>query len=888
MAELRQDSTQLLLELFEARQQAGYWKTQFQRGKERETKLQRQVDDLQAKVKQLEHQLFGRKSEKKNRSEASSASRGGKRPRGQQPGNPAPNRRSHEHLPQVEELRDLPEDQKQCPQCGLPYEDFPGTEDSQTIEIEVRAHRRLIRRKRYRPACHCAGNCGIITAPPAPKLIPKGRYGISVWTQVLLDKFLFFRPSHRLIADLATHGITLPAGTLAGGLQRLAPMLELLYRAIEQHCQAATHWHADETGWKVFVKVEEKPDHKRTLWVYRSPEAIFFAIALTKGTKEAEAFFGPDAEGILSVDRASNYKALTAVKQGTLLLAFCWSHTRRDFLDAVRGDPGQQEWAEPWLQRIGELFHLNKQRVAAWEQDPHGPEFARHDAVLRARLEDFRIARDEQRQQEQLPAVRKRILTSLVNHWDGLLVFVDHPEVPMDNSEAERRLRGPAMGRKNYWGSGAKWAGELAERCFSLFATLLLADLNVRTWLTAFLTACAEAGGQAPAWAGQLLPWNLSPSGRQAFQQPLEGQVLPGEVRSCLDALAEQAAKPNSAAGGPAAGGPAEVPPVAKPPPVAIRPASPFGTGTRRRRTPAFPLTYSGRQFSEEQLQQVRALIAASPDSNRTAISRQVCQLLDWRKADGGWKEVSCRVALLRMQEDGWLTLPPPRCQSNNGRRRPARTPAAEPQPRQEFSLPQLGRLRLELVTRERSALWNEYIDRYHYLGYTPLVGAQLRYWVSAEDRLLALFGYGASAWRLAPRDRWIGWNDTQRQAGLPRVVGQVRFLILPWIRCPQLASKLLSLSAAQLPADWEQRYGIRPWLLESFVDSGRFEGTCYRAANWIDAGQTQGRGKKDRQRHARLSRKQVYLYPLCQNCRTRLTNESSGQQTSLGARVEC
>ncbi|MFW6170514.1 MAG: IS66 family transposase, partial [Planctomycetota bacterium] len=193
------------------------------------------------------------------------------------------------------------------------------------------------------------------------------------------------------------------------------------YQAIEQHCQAAAHWHADETGWKVFVKVEEKADHKRTLWVYRSPEAIFFAIALTKGTKEAEAFFGPDAEGILNVDRASNYKALMAVKQGTLLLAFCWTHTRRDFLDAVRGDPEQQDWAESWLTRIGELFHVNTLRVAAWKQDPHGPEFAQHDAVLRARLEDFRAARDEQLQQQPLPAVRKRILTSLVNHW-GLLV----------------------------------------------------------------------------------------------------------------------------------------------------------------------------------------------------------------------------------------------------------------------------------------------------------------------------------------------------------------------------------------------------------------------------------------------------------------------------------
>ena len=235
------------------------------------------------------------------------------------------------------------------------------------------------------------------------------------------------------------------------------------------------------------MKVDEKPDHKRTLWVYRSREAVFFAIALTKGTKEAEAFFGPDANGILNADRASNYKALVAVKQGTLLLAFCWAHTRRDFFDAVRGDQAHQDWAEPWIQRIGELFHLNKQRVAAWKKDPRGPQFAQQDAVLRLKIEDFRNARDEELKQKKLPAVRKRILNSLVNHWDGLTVFLDHPEVPMDNSEAERQLRGPAMGRKNFWGSGAVWAGELAERCFSLFATLLLAGINVRTWLTAYL-----------------------------------------------------------------------------------------------------------------------------------------------------------------------------------------------------------------------------------------------------------------------------------------------------------------------------------------------------------------------------------------------------------------
>ena len=447
----------------------------------------------------------------------------------------------------------------------------------------------------------------------------------------------------------------------------------------------------------------------------------------------------------------------------------------------------------------------------------------------------------------------------------------------MDNSEAERRLRGPAMGRKNYWGSGATWAGKLAERCFSLFATLLLAGINVRTWLTAYLTACAQAGGKAPAWAGQLLPWNLSPSGRQAFQQPLQGNMLPAEVRSCLDALAEQAAEPTSAEVPPA-----EVPslaevPLAEVPPVAEPPPPPFAKGTPAPPAPVFPLKYSGRQFSEEQLQQVRALIAAAPNSSRTAISREVCQLLDWRKADGGWKEVSCRVALLRMHEDGWLTLPPPRRKSNNGRRTPARTPGGRASVAAGIFIAAVGPPAIgDRHQAERSALWNEYIDRYHYLGYTPLVGAQLRYLVYAQDRLLALFGYGASAWRLASRDRWIGWSDAQRQAALPRVVAQVRFLILPWIRCPNLASKLLSLSATQLPTDWEHRYGIRPWLLESFVDTSRYDGICYRAANWIDVGQTQGRGKKDRHRRACLPRKQVYLYPLCPNYIKLLTKQNS------------
>jgi len=285
-----------------------------------------------------------------------------------------------------------------------------------------------------------------------------------------------------------------------------------------------------------------------------------------------------------------------------------------------------------------------------------------------------------------------------------------------------------------------------------------------------------------------------------------------------------------------------------------------------------FPRKYCGRSFDEVDLQHIRQRIADAPDASRCELSRAVCQQLEWSKADGGLKEVSCRVAMLRMEADGLLTLPPRRRPRPPRYRRACDTPSAEPPPTQCLSLSELGELRFEMVGREQSRLWNETIDRYHYLGYAPLVGAQMRYLVYGGERLVALLGYGASAWRLGPRDRWIGWTESQREAGLGYVVGQARFLIVPWIRCANLASRILSQSSTRLPGDWCKRYGARPLLLETFVECSRFVGTSYRAANWLDVGTTQGRGKKDR-RGPGVPRKQIYLYPLAPDCRQQLCN---------------
>ena len=280
---------------------------------------------------------------------------------------------------------------------------------------------------------------------------------------------------------------------------------------------------------------------------------------------------------------------------------------------------------------------------------------------------------------------------------------------------------------------------------------------------------------------------------------------------------------------------------------------------------------YSGRLFNPQEIDQVRQLIRTHPQANRQQLSYRVCELFDWRKADGSLKDMSCRVALLRMHREGLIALPAPRHKVNPCRAFTQRTAQAQPQPLLEAAVHELVDLRLEVASRQDSALWNEYIDRYHYLGYKPLSGAQQRYFAFAGERVVALLGFGAAAWKTGPRDQWIGWSRTQRHRHLNAVVNHARFLILPWIRVKSLGSKLLAMAARRLPADWSARYGYRPVLLETFVEAERFAGTCYRAANWTCVGHTQGRGKLGDHRLAQVPIKTVWVYPLAKDFRAQL-----------------
>jgi hypothetical protein len=298
-------------------------------------------------------------------------------------------------------------------------------------------------------------------------------------------------------------------------------------------------------------------------------------------------------------------------------------------------------------------------------------------------------------------------------------------------------------------------------------------------------------------------------------------------------------------------------------------------------------VTFCGRTFSARELGLMQQIAREFASLGVTEISRTICELLDWKRPSGQLKNHECRQLLEQLHEQGWLRLPAVRPLGPRGPRQVPVTAQSEPPALIEGSAGQYEPLRFTVVQADSrdSALWMELVQRHHYLGYRVPVGAQLRYLVRCSDRVLACLQWTSAAWKMSARDRWIGWSAAERARNLPFIVNNSRFLILPWVRVKGLASKMLAQCARQLPRDWERRYGYRPLLLETLVDGQRFAGTCYRAANWILLGQTQGRGRMDRYHKADGSaRKLIFVYPLCQSIQQRLREASPPRFSELEA----
>jgi hypothetical protein len=280
-------------------------------------------------------------------------------------------------------------------------------------------------------------------------------------------------------------------------------------------------------------------------------------------------------------------------------------------------------------------------------------------------------------------------------------------------------------------------------------------------------------------------------------------------------------------------------------------------------------LRYRARTIGPTDLALIRVTIAAHAAEGRTRISQVLCEAWDWRQPNGALKAYACRDLLLRLEERGYVTLPP-RLRAPGGPCQQDRL-APPPPPGPPRTTADLDTLVVRPVTRAERPVWKACLAHYHYLGYQPGAGEQLGYGAYLDGQLVGCLAWGAAAYRNGPREAYLGWDGATKRARLPLVVQNTRYLLLPWVRVPHLASKILAANLRRLSADWQARYGHAVLLAETFVDPARFRGTCYRAANWVDLGCTQGAGKHGNQYRHHGVPKVVFVYPLARRARARL-----------------
>jgi len=286
------------------------------------------------------------------------------------------------------------------------------------------------------------------------------------------------------------------------------------------------------------------------------------------------------------------------------------------------------------------------------------------------------------------------------------------------------------------------------------------------------------------------------------------------------------------------------------------------------------PLCHRGRTISAQDLASIRQIIAQNSRASRRQLSVLVCQAWDWRQTNGAWRDMVCRSMMLSLARAGHIELPPRKFSPPNPlaqRAKPATDFLVDQSPL-PGPLPALLPLAIAQVRRTgEEDLFNGLVERYHYLGYTRSVGEHLKYLVYARDRPVACLAWSSGPWHMGPRDRFIGWTPAVRRRNLHLLAYNTRFLILPWVRVPHLASHILGRIARVISTDWQRLYGHPVHYLETFVDQERFRGTCYRAANWVHLGQTTGRGIKEKTRKVTRSIKDVLGYPLSKDFRVKL-----------------
>lgn len=416
----------------------------------------------------------------------------------------APKRREQaEELP-VREVHSILEGKDRCcDTCGLEYSELKKSDVSDQLELKIEAYRNRLTRHKYKRSCQCETSPIFKRGPLPAKLFPASLYGDSIWEHLLVQKYHFQMPIQRITASLRATGLDLSLTTVNDGLFRFWKLFEPLEKYLASHSRKEHHWHCDETKWCVFEGKDTcRVNRSWYLWTILSKDVSMFYIKKSRGSEVVQNHFTNKAKGIISSDRFSVYRKYE--KQGRFAVAYCWAHTRRDFIRVIDGNKKAEAWGSAWIKTIAALYHLANMR----RRNLDNPELVGRFTIRIKRLLKYIEAKYEKElKRKSLKKVQHKTLERMKKHWIGLQVFVDHPELSMDNNAAERSLRTGVVGRKNYYGSGSEWSASFAALMFSILQTLKIWGINERLW---FREAFAYIRESKADKLHELLPWNLS------------------------------------------------------------------------------------------------------------------------------------------------------------------------------------------------------------------------------------------------------------------------------------------------------------------------------------------------------------------------------------------
>ena len=460
--------------------------------------LEALVESQRVQIEKLQQQIYGKKPEALPPLPAPANEP--KRNRGKQPGSKGNGRRLRLELDPVDCTHDFSPEEQLCAICGAPYADF-SEKTSEEIDVQYKLIRIVHRRKTVKRTCFCPESPRMKSAPAPPKLFKKSLYSINVWATVMYEKYHLQRPLNRIRQWFESLGLKdVSQGTFTNGLKRLYEnaVFTPLYEAIYQRVSAAKHQQKDETGWKVFQELEGKTGYAWYLMVTLGNNCSFFEIEPTRSREIASHTIGQDPV-VLSSDCLSIYHNMG----DSVTNAWCWAHIRRALLDLKR-IKGYGGVSASWVRRVDKLYHLNNLRRAA---NP-GADFDKCNQQLVLALADFERQAKRNASRTGMNEDASKVFRSISKHWNGLIVFLALPSIPMDNNLSEQALRNSVVGRKTYYGSGAQWSGRFAAQLFTIFATLQQNGIDPRQWLVTYLDAVARNNGKAPLNAVSFLPWN--------------------------------------------------------------------------------------------------------------------------------------------------------------------------------------------------------------------------------------------------------------------------------------------------------------------------------------------------------------------------------------------